>query len=204
MKKIILTSAIIMAAGATHADVTPYVSLKSGYMANVIEVDTSSLGAPPGYKYIGIGDFDGFVGSVAGGIGGEIDPFVSLRGELEYSYARTSMIMMGEKMTLNANAFMVNGYVDLGEKSWAIKPYVGAGAGYGFGNASMMGESIDGDGGFIYSGTIGATYAFNQKFALDASVKRWINNGSIKMPLGPSLDTQYVGTSFMLGARYSF
>lgn len=203
MKKLLLTSAVIISAGAAQAAVTPYVSLKAGYMDNAAEAFIPGMPVDVSQKIYGFG---GFVGSVAGGLGFEVDPLVTLRGELEYSYARTTLTVIGETLALNANSIMANGYADFGAASWAVKPYVGFGLGYSFGSASNLlgiGTDIDGEGGFAYAYMIGAAWYINSHFALDASVKRWVNNGGITVG-GTTIDTKYTGTSYMVGARYSF
>ncbi|MCL1891725.1 MAG: porin family protein [Alphaproteobacteria bacterium] len=200
MKKLLLTSAIIMAAGAAQA-MTPYASIKMGYMDNSVQAHMPGV---PVDGFVGYAGFDGFAGSVAGGLGFDVESFLTLRGELEYSYARTSLSFGGDKVNLNANAVMVNGYADIGDAAWVVKPYVGFGLGYSFGSISEPGHpSESGDGGFAYSGMIGAAWHINSNFALDVSAKRWVNNGGIPNG-GGSLDTKYIGTSYMLGARYSF
>ena len=200
MKKILLTSAIVlMTAGAANA-VTPYTSVKLGYMYNAIEAFESGTLTDISKKFYG---FDGFVGSVAGGIAWQAEPFLGLRGELEYSHAKTKLKLLDEKMTLDANSVMINGYTDLGDESWKIKPYVGFGAGYSFGSVLIDDDSINGKGGFVYAGIIGITYAFDSSFTVDISAKSWVNNDKVSID-GDSLDTKYSGTSFMLGLRYSF
>ena len=98
---------------------------------------------------------------------------------------------------------MVNGYADLGEQSWVVKPYVGAGLGYGSGNVDYNNGNKFNLDGFTYAGMLGLAYAVNSNWTLDLGAKYSVWDSSFKHS-GDKLDTTIKETSYLLGARYSF
>jgi opacity protein-like surface antigen len=70
---------------------------------------------------------------------------------------------------LDTYSVLLNGYFDLPLNSF-IKPYVGAGIGYGWAEASGGGASVDDD-GFAFAGMAGVTVDLTQQMALDVGYK---------------------------------
>ncbi|MCL1892349.1 MAG: outer membrane beta-barrel protein [Alphaproteobacteria bacterium] len=204
MKKLFLTSAMILAVGAANA-ANPYASLKAGYANSSLKY---------GYEdsfFDRHGNFDGFTLAAAGGLAFAVDPAVTLRGEVEYAYtdvsAKPENWWGDPKLSVSGNTIMLNGYADFGYESWAVKPYVGFGAGFGFGNKfeikySGSGHKNDMWDGFAYAGMVGASWQATNHLAVDLELKYKVLNGA-------NYDwwyerTDFITRSVMLGARYAF
>ena len=200
LKTLTLTSLAVLAAGAVNAaDPNPYVSLKTGYVDGNIELSKGSFGMFQRR-------LDGFTGAIAGGAAFEVRPFLTLRSDLEYAYSETSKdSMLLGKVNVQKHTVMINGYADLGEKTWAVKPYVGLGLGCGFGNAGPVHDKQSLQPRFAYAGMLGAAYTINSHWALDLGAKYSVLDTSVKHMPGGGLDTlTLTDTSYLLGVRYSF
>ena len=201
MKKLLLTSAIIMVAGVANAAINPYVSLKGGYSDKSLTIGYDpSLGLPDATER----GLTGFTGAAAFGGAYAVHPVVTLRGELEYSYSQTEGTIGTLDWTFKQNTFSLNAYADFGDASWVVKPYVGLGAGFGTGNFGTKFGYLNLDDAFAYSIMAGVAYAIDSNWAIDLGAKysSWLTSTPIS-DVGP-LDLTLSGWTFLLGARYSF
>lgn len=210
MKKLLLTSAIILAAGAAQASIAPYASIKAGFATGGFNQYYNEPSYVEGY-----GGFTGFTGAIAGGAAFAVDDLVTVRGELEYAYSKIAgnPNLNGWEVSLTGNTIMLNVYADFGATSWSVRPYVGLGAGFGFGNKlkeAWYGSTTwteDMDGGFAYAGMIGAAYYINSNFALDLGFKYAVVNADFKSSGGwyyGEDGTNIINRTVTLGARYTF
>lgn len=197
MKKIVLTSLLaIFTATAAGAAVNPYASLKLGYADN--------NGVDVIYQDEKIGEFDGiagFTGSAAGGASFDVYEMVGMRAELEYTYLNAEQDRNTDPLGLVSHSFMINGYADFGDASWMVKPYVGLGAGYTFGQLSnnSVNEHVA---GISYAVSGGITYAVSSNVVMDLGVKYTMQDLAWSKHTDLEYDTPVL--SFLLGARYMF
>lgn len=196
MKKIVLTSLMAMfAVSAASAAITPYTSLKLGY------VDIDSIKAEYNGTVMGETEgMNGYSGSIAFGAKFDVSEMISMRGELEYTYSDTEQDKV-DLIGLKNHAFMLNGYADFGKASWAIKPYVGLGVGYAIGQLGPSPTEEDVF-GIIYGVSAGIAYDINSNFALDLGVKYTIQD--LEWHADSDLVYKCPALAFTLGARYMF
>ena len=187
MKRILLTSlAALLVASAANAAAKPYVAVKAGYVNQTAKAEGEEK-----TKAVG-----GFVGAIAGGASFAIDSKIALRGELELGY---SSVDGGEdELKLADKTILVNGYLDVGDSSWAVKPYVGLSVGYVLGDA----DGVDSN-GITYGAGIGASYAVNDKLSVDLGARYLLANRTTETPYG-DFDSDTTTLSVVLGARYAF
>lgn len=197
MKKIALTSLlVILTATAASAAITPYTSLKLGYV-DIDTIDVKSNGTT-------IADFDGmngFTGAIAAGANYDVANMVGIRGELEYTYLDTKQDKDNDPMKLSYHNFMVNGYADFGDASWMVRPYVGLGVGYTFGQLSTNALKQD-ISGMAYAVSGGITYAVSSNIIMDLGAKYTMQD--LVWDEHKSLAFDMPALSFLLGARYMF
>ena len=142
--------------------------------------------------------------------------FLTLRAELEYAYTDTrgkDDDDGGTKIRMRNSTLMLNGYADVGDASWMIKPYVGAGLGYGFANHWTWDYSpewkLSLGSGFAYAGMIGAAWYINPNIAIDLGFKYAVitnldDNGQYWSTGTNYKGTEAVNRTVTLGARYTF
>ena len=113
------------------------------------------------------------------GVSFGVDPFASIRLEAEYVYSHTQLQQIlivssndieRTSLSIPTNKFFANAYLDLGDKSFVVKPYIGFGAGIanGFLREGNFEEKFK---GFTWMGTLGATYSFNDNISVDLGVR---------------------------------
>lgn len=197
MKKIALTSLMAMfAVSAASAAVTPYASLKLGYV-DINTVDVKSNGTT-------FADFEGMTGyngAIAGGLNFDVSDMIGIRGELEYTYLNAEQDEDNDPLEFSYHTFMVNGYADFGDVSWMVKPYVGLGIGYTFGQLSS--NSVEQDvSGMAYAVSGGITYAVSSNVVMDLGAKYTVQD--LVWDEHKSLSYYTPTWSFLLGARYMF
>lgn len=100
--------------------------------------------------------------TLGGGVGYQFSP--NLRGDLRVDYGGEYKIAPGSN--LSVTTALANMYFDI-PTSMAITPYVGAGAGYGWGHVSG-GSDKD---GFAYALMAGASVDVTQSMALDVGYR---------------------------------
>ncbi len=198
MKKIALTSLMAMfAVSAASAAVTPYASLKLGY-ANINKIDVKAYGT----EIAEISRLDGYTGSIAGGASFDVSTMVGMRGELEYTYADTEEnSYVTDPFKVSYSTVMANAYADFGDEAWIVKPYVGLGVGYSFGELSQnsISENVV---GMAYSVSTGITYAVSPNVVMDLGAKYTMQDLAWDEHTQLEFDTPAL--SFLLGARYMF
>ncbi|MCL1891724.1 MAG: outer membrane beta-barrel protein [Alphaproteobacteria bacterium] len=208
MKKLLLTSAIILAAGAAQAAVAPYVSLKGGIADGGMNFYYTN-GDPDNGYIDGYRNMSGFTGAFAGGIAYDVDTSMTLRAELEYTFSKTNGWNWGRFDMVN-HTILLNGYADFGSKEWAIRPYVGAGFGYGLGNRLKWTDWAGNDwvnvgGGIAYAGMFGAAWAATDYLAFDLGFKYAVIDGVNSQDWwGGESSADLINRTVTLGARYSF
>ena len=210
MKKLYLTSALslLYAVSANAMNINQYVSGKFGYDIYYSNKYIKGPGA-----IFDIKEADGLSGLFATGASFNVDPFVSIRLEAEYSYSETKVKKIFDvnnndtypsEDLLPLNKFLVNSYIDLGEKSFIVKPYVGFGAGYGYGSYKNGNEEKIK--GFAWMGTVGATYSFNENISVDLGIrysKMVAKNLKFNGPVAEG-EINLNPVSVSLGAKYKF
>jgi opacity protein-like surface antigen len=199
MKKIILASGIIFSAMtsiANAAEVSPYVSLKLGYVS-IPETDIYYEGA----RVAGIRDMTGYEGSIANGLSFPISDVVSMRAEIEYLHVKAEEDSSSEPLSIAYNTFMINDYVDINIKSWVVSPYIGVGVGYTIGTEEVNNYDT-GANGLTYGISMGVTYPMNSNLMFDLGAKYLNYNMAANADSGLTFDvsTWY----YSLGARYKF
>ncbi|MCL1892348.1 MAG: acyloxyacyl hydrolase [Alphaproteobacteria bacterium] len=214
MKKLLLTSAIVLAAGAANAAVAPYASIKAGYTNS----DINFYYDDDKFESEGLANFSGFTGAIAGGAAWDANSLITVRGELEYAYTNTSVNSWMDdldewKDVLTHNTIMLNAFADFGEKSWSVRPYVGLGAGFGFGNTFKIirdGETWkkeDMGSGFAYAGMIGAAWHATDHLAIDLGFQYKVidmGEAGAKVYSWGQDSSDVVSRTVTLGARYTF
>lgn len=213
MKKLFLTSilSIIAFTNANSVDIKPYASLKIGHTINYFE---DFMHIIKYNKDIKIKKGNAFNASISGGASFQIDEFLALRSELEYNYSLSRvhrvLTVEGKEQGVNVfvplHTFLFDGYIDLGNKNWTVKPYLGAGIGYSLGAF----QSYEGDifnlniRGTNWMGTIGATYELNKNVSFDLGV-RYSNSLFKNIILDDNnFNIKLKNVSINLGARYTF
>lgn len=105
---------VILTATAASAAITPYASLKLGYV-DIDTIDVKSNGTT-------IADFDGmngFTGAIAGGAKFDVSDMIGVRGELEYAYTDTEEnSYVTDPFKVSYSTAMANAYADFGDAAW--------------------------------------------------------------------------------------
>ncbi len=89
---------------------------------------------------------------------------VTFDGAVDYNFSA-----FGVGVDVDAYSVMANGYVDF-PLTTVIKPYIGAGVGYGWVEASGGGLSADDD-GFAFGAMAGVSYDLTANMAIDVGYK---------------------------------
>lgn len=210
MKRTLLSSvlSVLVITSSSAIGINQYVSAKFGYDLSYsnkfIRLPSGNMDIKKAY---------GLSGLFASGILFDVDPFVSIRLEAEYSYSNTKVKeildvnnndTLSSKEELPINKFLANAYIDLGDKSFIIKPYIGFGAGYGYGSYKDGNEEKIK--GFAWMGTFGATYSFNKNISVDLGLrysKMVAKNLKLKGPVAEG-EINLNPISVSLGGKYKF
>jgi opacity protein-like surface antigen len=175
----LLTAALLASGFATAA--TPvdgmYTSVFGGYSYIPDNVNTNNFGV----LYNGSGYKSGY--NAGGRLGYQSNP---LRYELEYTYLKAN----AKKFDVNyvqqtnvtgytsGNLLMANVYYDFPDMLPSISPYLGAGIGYAYIQATLNGTGTNTtsyfratDNSFAYQGTAGITYNFAENYAINMAYR---------------------------------
>ena len=211
MKKTLLTSvlSVLAVAGANAMDINPYVSAKFGYSRFYSE---RFLTRPA--ESVNINKAQTSEALLGAGVSFGVDPFASIRLEAEYVYSHTQLQQIlivssndieRTSLSIPTNKFFANAYLDLGDKSFVVKPYIGFGA--GIANGSLReGDFEEKFKGFTWMGTVGATYSFNDNISVDLGV-RYSQMRAKNIKFGSPIDDAEITIhplTISLGAKYKF
>jgi len=121
------------------------------------------------------------------GVGGRFNPY--LRADVRYT--RAGKFKVGGGTDLTANSVLGNIYFDLPLHDWPLRPYLGAGLGYGWAEFSPGSD----DSGAAAAFMAGLTYEINQNLVIDAGYRF-----HDIMVSGPDVTDHQL----MIGMRYHF
>ena len=193
----------------------PAVFAQEGYVSNRYIAGYMGFGSHPDATTTisGFGTFDfdvdpGFVAGVA--IGVALENHLRFEGEFGYhgsSIDDAQFFVPGESLDIDVFSVMANGYYDL-DLNGPLKPYVGAGLGFGFIHAeseNFLGfTDTDTDVGFAYQLMAGVAFDVSPRAAITLGYRYFGTTDPDFSVGGANFDTEFKSHEFLAGVRFRF